>query len=89
MSTDRTDVRIHSHNVNKDQAENTARFGLRISLPPDDTFSEILGPSWTKECWYRTETDRDNAIREFRQQHPYYRMGDRPTLEIMKINRPA
>jgi len=79
--------RVHTHNVIKDQADKEARYGLRISLPADDTFTDILGPGWHRELWYRTQIERDKAIRELRNQHPYYRLGDRPTLEIVKINR--
>lgn len=78
---------VHAHNVISERADQGARFGLRLSLPADDTFAEILGAAWKKERWYRSEAERDRAIHELRKQHPYYRQGDRPTLEIVKINR--
>lgn len=80
---------VHAHNLITDITDSSARYGLRISLPADDTFADILGSEWQKERWYFSEADRDNAILEFRDQHPYYRLGDKPTLDIVKINRPG
>lgn len=79
---------VHSHNLlTSDQQDHP--FGLRLSLPAGDTFDGILGSGWQKERWFRSEAERDRAIYELRKQHPYYRLGDRPTLEIAKINRPG
>lgn len=89
MSADSSPEIVHTHNLITKSSDESARFGLRLSLPPDDTFAGILGPDWQKERWFLSESDRDNAIQEFRDQHPYYRLGDKPTLEIVKINRPG
>ena len=78
---------VHRHNLLA-PAEEEFRFGLRLRLPAGDTFGGILGADWQKERWFATERDRDEAIAELRRQHPYYRLGDRPTLQIEKINRP-
>lgn len=88
MSEENPEGTVHTHNlIDKDGGAN-ARYGLRLSLPADDTFAGILGPDWQKENWYHSEAERDIAIHDLRSQHPYYRLGDRPTLEIVKINRP-
>lgn len=79
---------VHQHNLlGADAGE--SRFGLRLTLPPGDTFGEILGNSWQKDRWFNSERERDQAISELRRQHPYYRLGDSPTLHIEKINRSA
>ncbi len=88
MTKSSTREMVHTHNLlGKTQQE--PGFGLRLSLPAGDTFDGILGSGWHKERWFTSEAERDRAILELRQQHPYYRLGDRPTLEIAKINRPA
>lgn len=78
--------KVHRHNL-LSPADEELRFGLRLSLPAGDTFGGILGGNWQKERWFATERDRDQAIAELRGQHPYYRLGDRPTVRIEKINR--
>lgn len=87
MNDERREEIVHAHNLMSDRGDTGARFGLRFSLPADDTFSGILGSDWQKERWFHSEAERDDAIRELRNQHPYYRLGDKPTLEIVKINR--
>ena len=80
---------VHQHNVLSGEFDREKRFGLRLSLPGEDTLRSVLGDGWAKERWFTTELERDRAINELRKQHLYYRLGDRPTLEIEKINRPA
>lgn len=80
--------KVHRHNL-LTAADKEARFGLRLRLPAGDTFGGILGEDWQKERWFATERARDDAIEALRRQHPYYRLGDRPTLQIEKINRPG
>lgn len=87
MSNESSNATVHPHNLIAEAAERDARFGLRLSLPANDTFTGILGSAWKKERWYASEAERDQAMRELRNQHPYYRLGDKPTLEIVKINR--
>ncbi len=89
MSDVATNTIVHKHNLAAETHPGNARFGLRLSLPEGDTFAGILGASWQKERWFQSEAERDRAIYELRKQHPYYRLGDRPTLEIVKINRSA
>lgn len=80
---------VHRHNLPADAETAEACFGLRLTLPEEDTFAKVLGSGWQKERWFTSEAARDNAITELRRQHPYYRLGDRPTLQIQKINRPS
>lgn len=80
---------VHAHNLQAGETPAEARFGLRMRLPAGDTFSGILGDSWEKTRWFRTEAEREEAMRELRRQHPYYRLGDRPTLSIEKVNKAA
>ena len=92
MSTDRpggeTGI-VHRHNLVGDAAQSESRFGLRMRLPPGDTFGDVLGEDWEKTRWFHTESGREAAMRELRRQHPYNRLGDRPTLILEKINRPG
>lgn len=78
---------VHPHNLRTHTAPPEARFGLRMRLPAGDTFGEILGEQWEKTHWFSSEDAREAAMRELRKQHPYYRLGDRPTLILEKINR--
>ncbi len=84
--TPKQQTTVHRHNLLV-PTEKELRFGLRLRLPAGDTFNGILGDDWQKERWFATERDRNEAIAELRRQHPYYRLGDRPTLQIEKINR--
>lgn len=78
---------VHQHNLPAGKPASEARFGLRMRLPAGDAFTAILGESWEKTRWFHSEADREIAMRELRRQHPYYRLGDRPTLSMEKINR--
>lgn len=78
---------VHRHNLPDHGDHADARFGLRMRLPRGDTFGGILGAEWEKTRWYRSESEREAAMSALIRQHPYYRLGDRPTLILEKINR--
>lgn len=80
---------VHPHNLRTNETPAESRFGLRMRLPAGDTFSSILGETWEKTRWFHTEAEREDAMRELRRQHPYYRLGDRPTLRLEKVNKAA
>jgi hypothetical protein len=78
----------HSHNlVDKDRATAERRFGIRVTLPPSDTFSKMLGESWENIHWYRSEEERDRAFENMATRHGYYRNTDTPTQVLEKIVR--
>lgn len=62
-------------------------FGIRISLPTDDTFANLVGADWTTTRWYASEQERDSAFGTIGARHPFSRIGDEPTLHYEKISR--
>lgn len=78
----------HKHNlVEPDQAFKDRNFGIKVSLPTNDTFSRVLGDSWEKLHWYRSETERDAAFDNMAARHGYYRKTDSPTQVLEKVQR--
>lgn len=78
----------HQHNlVNPDTAGTERRFGIRVTLPPGDTMSKILGDDWERLHWYPTEAERDRAFEKMAARHGYYRKTDNPTQVLEKIVR--
>ena len=78
----------HRHNF-IDQGNDGAekRFGIRITLPPGDTFQRLLGDDWEMLHWYRSEAERDSAYEQMAERHGYYRRTDNPTQVLEKIQR--
>lgn len=78
----------HKHNlVQPERAFDERKFGIRMTLPANDTFARMLGESWEKLHWYRTEADRDQAFEKMATRHGYYRKTDDPTQVLSKISR--
>jgi hypothetical protein len=63
------------------------KFGIRVTLPPSDTFSRMLGKEWENIHWYPTEEERDRAFDNMAERHGYYRKTDSPTQLLEKIVR--
>ncbi|OED35564.1 hypothetical protein AB833_29730 [Chromatiales bacterium (ex Bugula neritina AB1)] len=63
------------------------KFGIKVSLPNGDTMSaaHLLGDEWESTRWFADEKLRDEALAEMKQQPPYYRKGDTPTVVYEKI----
>jgi len=63
------------------------RFGIRVTMPSDDTMSapHLLGDNWSSVRWFDTEQTRDHALAEMQDQPPYYRRGDSPSVTLEKI----
>jgi hypothetical protein len=79
---------VHRHNlVQPDQADSEKRFGIRVTLPPGDTFRRLLGEDWEKFHWYATEEARDAAFHQMATRHGYYRKSDAPTQVLEKLVR--
>jgi hypothetical protein len=79
---------VHRHNlVDPSSVPKERRYGIRVTLPPGDTFSNLLGPNWERLHWYATEEERDEAFRQMAIRHGYYRETDTPTLVLEKIER--
>jgi len=78
----------HEHNlVEPRKADAEKRFGISVSLPPDDTFAKILGDGWEQLHWYASEGERDRAFDNMAIRHGYYRTTDDPTQVLVKITR--
>jgi hypothetical protein len=78
----------HKHNlVDPDTAGDEKRFGIRVTLPPGDTFRRLLGEEWEMLHWYSSATERDAAYEQMAERHGYYRGTDDPTQVLEKIVR--
>jgi hypothetical protein len=78
----------HQHNLVDQSAAGQERpFGIRVTLPADDTLRNILGDDWERLHWYPSETDRDIAFSEMAARHGYYRDTDTPTQVLEKVSR--
>ncbi len=65
------------------------RYGIRMSLPPDDPMraGHLLGPDWESVRWYALPADRDAALEDFRREQVYSRRGDRQSLVLEPVER--
>ena len=78
----------HQHNLVKpEDAGVDKRFGIRITLPPGDTFQRLLGDDWETTHWYASAAERDRAYEDMARRHGYYRHTDDPTQVLEKIER--
>lgn len=78
----------HKHNlVQPETADAERRFGIRVTLPADDTLSRLIGKDWEQIHWYASEEERDIAFDNMAQRHGYYRTTDKPTQILQKIIR--
>ncbi len=71
------------------QTTTQKRFGIRMTLPPGDPMraAHLLGDDWETYKWFATPAERDQAIAELRTKHPYYRVGDYPSLVLAPVER--
>lgn len=74
----------HPHNLN---SESTAvkKFGIRVSLRPQDSFARLIGTNWERVHWFATAAERDRVLRDMAGEHRYSRRGDSPTLRFEPI----
>lgn len=78
----------HQHNLVDQETAGAARpFGIRVTLPANDTMRKILGENWEKLHWYPTAAERDHAFSNMAERHGYYRESDSPTQVLEKIYR--
>ena len=78
----------HQHNlVDPATAGADRRFGIRVTLPPNDTIRKILGNDWEKLHWYPSEAERDQAFEKMATRHGYYRNTDSPSQVLEKLVR--
>jgi hypothetical protein len=78
----------HQHNlVDPETAGRDRNFGIRVTLPANDTLRRVLGDDWERVHWYATEAERDAAFDKMAERHGYYRKTDAPTQVLEKISR--
>ena len=78
----------HRHNlVDPESADAQRRFGIKVTLPADDTLRNILGDDWERLHWYADADERDRAYQAMATRHGYYRASDSPTQVLEKIER--
>lgn len=78
----------HHHNlVDPDVAGRECRYGIRVTLPANDTLRNILGDDWERIHWFPSEEERDAAFDDMATRHGYYRKTDSPTQVLEKILR--
>jgi len=65
------------------------KYGIRVTMPSGDPLgaAHLLGPSWEYYRWFETAAERDEALAEMQRQIPYYRPGDRPSQELITVDR--
>ena len=65
------------------------KYGIKMQLPEGDPMrsAHLLGDDWETINWYATEAERDRAFAEAQQKHPYYRIGDHPSVVLTKVQR--
>ena len=63
------------------------RYGVKVTMPGGDTMSapHLLGDGWSSVRWFDTEEARDDALAGMKDQPPYYRLGDAPTVQLEKV----
>jgi hypothetical protein len=79
----------NAHNLRSPPVEKPRPFGIRVSLPPGDTFRTLLGDDWQRLHWYSSAAERDAAMAEMSRRHEYSRPHDRPSLVFEKIEKLA
>lgn len=78
----------HKHNlVDPSIAGEERCYGIRVTLPTNDTLRKVLGEDWERVIWYPSETQRDAAYEKMATRHGYYRDTDTPTQVLEKISR--
>ncbi|MEC9415569.1 MAG: hypothetical protein VYC67_03150 [Pseudomonadota bacterium] len=78
----------HSHNSNSENiSKKNKKYGIKIMLPRGDGLTKILGDNWSKQKWFDTKAERDNAYTKMKKRHGYYRKTDTPTQILEKISR--
>ena len=74
-----------------DDDSDAPRWGIGVRLPPGDPMAmpHLLGDGWQSVRWYASAAERDAALAHMRDQPPWYRKGDAPTVVIERIDPPA
>lgn len=63
------------------------KFGIRVSAPPQDFFSQLVGRDWHTFHWFATRDERDRVMRDMASRHRYSRIGDIPSIVLDPVER--
>lgn len=77
---------VHAHNLARPLPEQRP-FGIRVRLRSSDPFRNLVGNDWSREHWFATREERDQALQEMSGRYLYFRLGDQPTLEYEAVER--
>ncbi len=76
------------HNlVEPDAVTRDRRWGIRVTLPANDSLARVIGEDWERTHWYASEAERDSAFENMAARHGYYRKTDSPTQVLEKVSR--
>jgi len=66
----------------------TKPYGIIVKMPDNDPMSapHLLGEAWTGERWYDSAAERDGAFESMMRTPSNYRKGDRPSIELTKVD---
>lgn len=76
----------HEHNL-AEPVPKKCPYGIRVKLRSTDPFRNLIGSEWSREHWYPTREERDEALRGMSGRYLYFRPGDQPTLEYEKLDK--
>lgn len=76
-----------AHNQPPHPAEEDCRYGIRVCMPPGDTFRILLGDDWETFHWFADAASRDAAMAEMAKRHRYSRIGDDPSIVLQAVER--
>lgn len=76
----------HSHNL-VTPLPSQQRFGIKVSLRGNDPFRNLVGSDWSREHWYASARERDDALAAMSQKYIYFRPGDQPSLLFTKVDK--
>jgi hypothetical protein len=62
-------------------------FGIRVSAPPGDPFTRLVGAGWHTFHWFATREERDRVMEEMGARHRYSRIGDVPSIVLERVER--
>lgn len=62
-------------------------FGIRVKVRSSDPFRNLVGSDWSKEHWFSSAAERDEALASMSEKYVYFRPGDKPSLDFEKIQK--
>jgi hypothetical protein len=75
----------HEHNLRR-PLPGLRPFGLRVRLRKGDPFRRLIGEDWSREHWFETREQRDEALSRMSERYVYFRPGDQPALDFERLD---